>query len=214
MTAKPPQIVPASLGPRSRNLQGMAFERLTVVIFAGYNRQGAHWVCFCSCGETRIVSANALLVGDAIACATCGHAIRVEKLAKALVSKDGLSAFRQLVFRYKKSAKRRGISYELSDDDCKSLFALPCTYCGCPPSHTFHIGNNYKKDRKFAGIGGVKPIIYNGIDRIDSKLGYVQGNVTTCCRVCNQAKMDMSVGRFLAWAQRVAAHQNRQACAA
>ncbi len=39
--------------------------------------------------------------------------------------------------------------------------------------------------------------IYNGIDRIDSSKGYIQGNVVTCCRTCNVAKMDMDYKEFI-----------------
>lgn len=40
---------------------------------------------------------------------------------------------------------------------------------------------------------------YNGLDRVDSNLGYVAGNVVPCCRWCNQAKSSRPVGEFLTW---------------
>lgn len=46
--------------------------------------------------------------------------------------------------------------------------------------------------------------LYNGIDRVDSKKGYVAGNVVTCCRNCNQAKSDKSIDEFEEWAIRLA----------
>lgn len=42
---------------------------------------------------------------------------------------------------------------------------------------------------------------HNGIDRIDSNDGYVQGNVVPCCKYCNMAKMDRTQDEFLKWAE-------------
>jgi hypothetical protein len=39
----------------------------------------------------------------------------------------------------------------------------------------------------------------NGIDRIDSKLGYVEGNVVSCCKICNSAKGDLTLAEFENW---------------
>ena len=44
---------------------------------------------------------------------------------------------------------------------------------------------------------------YNGIDRIDNALGYVIGNVTSCCGTCNKAKATMGRIDFLDWVRRV-----------
>ena len=42
-----------------------------------------------------------------------------------------------------------------------------------------------------------KPIEHHGIDRIDNNLGYVKGNVTSCCSYCNMYKNTMSVEEFI-----------------
>ena len=36
----------------------------------------------------------------------------------------------------------------------------------------------------------------NGIDRINSSLGYVDGNVVPCCGTCNKMKMAMDESDF------------------
>lgn len=38
---------------------------------------------------------------------------------------------------------------------------------------------------------------WNGIDRIDSAKGYVEGNVVPCCKFCNEMKSDKSRDEFL-----------------
>jgi len=42
----------------------------------------------------------------------------------------------------------------------------------------------------------------NGIDRLDSDLGYEIINVVPCCSICNQAKMEMKLDDFLNWLSR------------
>jgi hypothetical protein len=39
--------------------------------------------------------------------------------------------------------------------------------------------------------------VYNGLDRIDSNLGYVRSNVVPCCAVCNYMKQELSLSEFL-----------------
>ena len=38
---------------------------------------------------------------------------------------------------------------------------------------------------------------HNGLDRIDSNLGYVSGNVVTCCTECNRMKLSMPYNYFI-----------------
>lgn len=47
--------------------------------------------------------------------------------------------------------------------------------------------------------------MYNGIDRIDNQKGYSLDNVVACCRICNNAKSDMTVHEFHSWIMRIAA---------
>lgn len=95
----------------------------------------------------------------------------------------GESTYRQILRNYKYSAKRRGIEFKLTDDDCKRLFQQPCTYCDAMPSSRF--------------IRAESTYYANGIDRIDNTKGYIEGNVTPCCRWCNEAKGTKTVDQFL-----------------
>ena len=70
---------------------------------------------------------------------------------------------------YKCDAKRGNKIFEIDLDFATSIFLSNCVYCGQYPN----------------------PI--NGIDRVDSSLGYIKSNCTPCCCVCNQIKMDLSV---------------------
>jgi len=72
------------------------------------------------------------------------------------------------------SAKQRGIAYDERDEDIFSeLITRSCWYCDAPPT-------------------GV-----NGLDRLDSKLGYTRSNAVACCSVCNFMKFTLTVSAFL-----------------
>lgn len=63
-------------------------------------------------------------------------------------------------------AIQKGIDFNLSKDECCSLFDKSCYYC---------------KHQDYDGF-------LNGIDRKSSYLGYVKDNVVTCCKMCNYIK--------------------------
>lgn len=73
----------------------------------------------------------------------------------------------------KRGARWRRIKFELTIDQVKDIITQPCSYCG--------------KDTE----------ALNGIDRVNSSLGYVDGNCVSCCRDCNIAKNSLTKEEFL-----------------
>jgi hypothetical protein len=102
---------------------------------------------------------------------------------------DGESLKNQILGSMKDGAKTRNLAWELTDDYALELVFKNCEYCGRPPSN------------KIRGR-----MQYNGIDRVDSKRGYVAGNVVSCCKTCNLAKRTMSLGDFMEWVEQVYKH--------
>ena len=82
-------------------------------------------------------------------------------------------------------ANKRGIDFKLNKNYFTKLITSPCFYCGI----------NHISQTTFKG----QTLSHNGIDRIDSSLGYVINNVRPCCKICNLAKNRMSDKDFLAW---------------
>ena len=99
--------------------------------------------------------------------------------------KNTSSAFCSLIGRYKRKARQRGLSWDLSKEDFKELTSSDCSYCKEPPFAITKAESLYGGNLK-----------YTGIDRIDSKKGYELSNCVPCCRWCNQAKGTMSVEAF------------------
>lgn len=50
--------------------------------------------------------------------------------------------------------------------------------------------------------------VYNGIDRMDNSLGYISGNVVTCCQICNRAKGAMLLEDFMLWIKQLVTYRS------
>jgi hypothetical protein len=74
------------------------------------------------------------------------------------------------------TARRRKLDFSISLEYFKELRSRGCFYCG-----------------------GSLPPLGHGVDRINSKFGYVIGNVRPCCSRCNEAKNDVSEEEFSQW---------------
>jgi hypothetical protein len=98
--------------------------------------------------------------------------------------RDGYTAsFNSLYDRYKRSAIQRDLIFDISKKDFWLLTSQPCFVCAAPPSH----GKSQKHKN---------PYLYNGLDRVDSAVGYRLGNVVGCCWAHNRIKGDLSHQRF------------------
>lgn len=97
-----------------------------------------------------------------------------------------VGALNNLFARYKVNAKNRNISFEITKDEFRAITKQDCYLCGKKPSGKWG-------QRK----GSAELYIYNGIDRLDSKIGYVSSNLMPCCSACNYMKSDMELTEFL-----------------
>ncbi len=82
---------------------------------------------------------------------------------------------------------KKGLTTNLNSEEVLELVKRNCHYCGSKPSSV----QNYKQ--KYFSYS----FLYNGLDRIDSKKGYIKGNVLPCCRKCNLAKSDLTYQEFI-----------------
>jgi hypothetical protein len=69
------------------------------------------------------------------------------------------------------SAKYRKINFYLTSDDVYKILDGDCHYCGKATA--------------------------NGIDRLNSEIGYENGNCVPCCTMCNYMKRDFSYEMFI-----------------
>lgn len=174
-------------GGRRANRAGQRFGRLTAVrsVETSPEKRGTiRWLCKCDCGNEVIAAGADLVRGHTKSCGCLKNAPREGYAA-------GDAAWNKAFRTYRRNARTRDLSWDLSMADFKRLALLDCFYCGAGPSMTMK------------GSPGSGDCVYNGLDRIDNTLGYALGNVVTACKVCNHAKRDMSFDDFLAWIARL-----------
>ena len=175
---------------------GKTFGRLTVIGMIGNRADrvatGVYWSCRCACGSTTQVHGKSLRDGTTSSCGCVG----TEKLRQRTTKPKGIAVRNQAVRSVHVSARTRGISVDLTNDQILELFVQPCAYCGSGAS-------NLSRHPDSAG-----EFAYNGIDRVNNAVGYTIENCVTCCKDCNYAKRDRSADEFRAWIRRCYEHQN------
>ncbi len=163
------------------DLTGKYFGRLQVLGYAGRGKRGEPlWSCGCSCGNLKTLSGIDLRGGYR----SCGCGSR----------KSGTGDPRDSVLRsYKYIAKKRNFCWKLTDEQFDALTQGICHYCGTVPSNAWSLARG--------------TFIYNGIDRIDNKRGYLPENCVSCCKICNRAKLSLSYSDFMKFLERVRQHK-------
>jgi hypothetical protein len=90
-----------------------------------------------------------------------------------------------------RGAKMRNHEFNLTYSEFESIIFKDCYYCGIEPQ---------KATNKIIIVRGntnEPPIYYNGIDRIDSNIGYTMDNCVPCCSICNYMKHTLDTESFL-----------------
>lgn len=191
---------------RSNNFVDMTDQRvgmLVVLEFAGTARgHGAKWLCRCDCGNEKVVSRASLresLNGRQCRPTSCGcmQGKGAKPRSPKLAVED--AAINSILRVYHYSAKRRDLSWSLTENQFRRIIGERCYYCVAPPS------NVQKVKRTSTDSSG--EFLYSGIDRKDNEGGYSIGNCVPCCETCNHAKHKMSHDEFLAWVERLASNQ-------
>lgn len=90
---------------------------------------------------------------------------------------------------YRGNARKRGILFELDFNSFDSLITSNCSYCGEKPTNSTRASRRIHK--------GQPPLYYNGVDRINSNLGYSVNNCVPCCSKCNLMKNVFSTEEFI-----------------
>lgn len=129
------------------------------------------WECLCDCGTKKYITSPNLKKVRSCGSYQCEYYAANRDGGRRNTGTEkhplnwGRRGFRLALGHYRNTSKRRGIPFLLTED-----------HCGGPPSN-FHSCESQRA-----------AYLYSGIDRIDSALGYVQGNVQPCCWICNRMK--------------------------
>ena len=167
------------------DIEGKKFGKWTAISYAG--ERG--WNCVCECGTAKVVQTGNLTNGASTQCRKCGPLISTTNHLHT-----GEAACNEVISSYTKGARVRSIEWALTREQAKDLFSGLCFYCGTEPTNVF-----------FRKILNGK-FIYNGIDRVDSSLGYTIDNCVSCCTTCNYMKRSLSLDNFTKHVKRIASH--------
>lgn len=170
------------------DLVGKQFGYLTVNKIAFSKKNKKFWHCECKCGEKIITFTAQLTSGKTKSCG-CLHREKVRTCSY------GEAAFNKLYNSYNRQAKKRNLVFNLTKEDFKNLTKGNCYYCGNPPSMI------WKEEGQLWG-----EYIYNGVDRLNSKIGYETPNCVPCCKTHNRMKSDLSIEEFIAACKEVVNH--------
>lgn len=155
--------------------------------------------CLCDCGAYKILPSTELGKTESCGCIfkdrlKIGHAKQKGKPRPSIQKPNGESVLHSMYLAYKSSAKKRNKEFKLSKSAFARLTSKNCHYCGCKPTLT----KKCKKDFVSRYV--------NGIDRINSKIGYVEDNCVPCCKRCNYMKHELTVDEWLKHIRRVLNH--------
>ena len=160
--------------------KGIIHGVLEFVDFDHFEKGRAFVKCKCTrCGEITIVRDDKLKGNyKPTSCDKCYPKFNGEQIHKRCLQASGLSDeeyertrdIRNRIQSFKRGAKQRNISYNLSDEFAEKLLQQECYYCGTSE--------------------------FIGIDRLDSLKGYSEDNCVSCCKYCNLMKNKLSYDLF------------------
>jgi hypothetical protein len=186
------------LGIEKQPLQiGEKFNHLTIIKFSHFqirknSRNYFYYLCKCDCGKEKIIIKDSIVNGDTKSCGC----YRIKMAGIAHRHHKGIASLSRIYDLYKNRAKRKNILFALSLEEFKEITSQNCYYCGIKPNQFIA---NHKKH--YYGI-----YKYNGLDRINSKYGYIKTNVASCCKYCNFAKNDLSITKFYKHIKKIYEH--------
>lgn len=150
-----------------------------------YTRPQLYWKVICDCGFKKTVRSCSLKKSTR----SCGclQKSKARESGKKTYKGFNVRLINDIFSSYKRHAKARSLVFNISMSDFKILIKTECFYCGRTNVNK-HINKRNSEE-----------LIYNGIDRINSDIGYIKGNIVSCCGRCNTAKLDYSVKEFYDW---------------
>jgi hypothetical protein len=182
---------------KTNDFTGQKINSLTVLELVEVDRQGNNiWLCKCDCGKFHKTKGSNLKWKKIASCG-CKRRDFARSLATLNTGKIRSDQKESLIVsRFKECLRQailRGLSFEIDLDFFKSLIFKECFYCG-------EVGSKIVKNKNKTPF----IITINGIDRVDSSIGYTKENCVPCCKYCNVGKGTMSKNHFIYKAKQIA----------
>jgi len=168
-------------------LVGTVFGNYTVIGFAGVQSGQACWHCTCICGKEKMFKQGTLVNRKCQVC-TCVSINPTGSDSARWTGVGEISGCR--LSRLKAGAKHNGLEYAVSPEYLWKLYQDQkglCALSGVPIP--------FKKHKLSPHIAS--------LDRIDSSIGYVEGNLQWVHTIVNFMKSDMKETEFVEWCDRI-----------
>ena len=145
--------------------------------------------CKCICGKEKIFRYDSFVCKNELDRAkSCGCKHIYRNNLNAQKRRKPESVYRHIYEQCHTSSKTRGINFNLTKKEHFEIITKDCYYCGTPPE----VRQPTRGKDRYVGV----PAPYNGVDRVDSSIGYVRANCVPCCSKCNYMKHELSVSSF------------------
>ena len=174
---------------KPKNRIGIVYDDLTVLSLAE-NTINALWLCKCICGKLVKKTARQLTRPSRPKNCGCKDGRGKHGNQKRTYTPEEATWVRLYKIHKGTQLKHGFLPYTY----WKQVSQQSCYYCGISPQYRY--SNNT-----------VKPILANGIDRLDNGIGYTENNCVPCCFECNKAKNTMFPDQFIEMCKRVARHK-------
>lgn len=158
------------------------------------NCSGFYILCKCICGVSKYVAITNLLRGESLGC-TCRRQLRKEN--GKLVGDISQTYFHAI----KAGAINRNIEFNISKEYIWDVYLKQNKKCALS-GVAITIAMVGKKNKEY------KSLHTASLDRINSKLGYIEGNVQWVHKIINKMKMDIPNGDFIDFCNKIIIHQN------
>jgi hypothetical protein len=173
---------------KAKDLTGVKTGIWTIGSFSHKGLKGKYWHATCGCGHKSTIRQDVIINKRSLSCGKCDYHNQLKR-------DRGYTGWNRMEDRtiplinnewaiYKGNAREDKRDFLLTKDDFKNFIFDNCHYCRREPYRI-------KKD-KFSD----EQITINGVDRIDSNIGYIVKNCVTCCSICNTMKNTLSVQEF------------------
>jgi hypothetical protein len=167
------------------NLKGRKIGKLLVLEETRKNNQLA-WKCRCDCGTECVKLACHLLSGRTKSC----NCLQSPKGVNSCHWKGYNGITGAMLYRIKREALRRKLEFSVSSEQLWDRFKKQngiCAISGKPIT----LPTNRDDERNYNFTAS--------LDRIDSSIGYVDGNVQWVHKMVNRMKWDLNQNEFIEW---------------
>ena len=127
---------------------------------------------------------------------------------------------------YQRSARLKKLEFTFSEEEFKEMVVKPCYYCDIVDDKGFDenpdcIGEakmqvgfriNAEEPKSAPSNSAAKDKVlrsFNGIDRINQSVGYIQSNGVSCCAMCNWLKGSLDSATFIKRIRHIHSFYNR-----